>query len=187
MELKEAIYGRRAVREYTPDPIPEEVIHRLLESAIQAPSAMNEQPWAFAILQGRPLLDRLAGRALAYLLDTMPAEGPFAKLRPTVADPQYQLFHGAPLLIVICARFKGPYVEEDCALAAQNLMLAAHDLGLGTCWIGLAREWLTLPGVKSELGIPADHAPVAPIVVGKPARPTPSHGREPPRIVSWKR
>jgi nitroreductase len=148
---------------------------------------MNEQPWSFAVLQGSSLVDRLAGRAKAYALDTMAVEGPLAAFRSTMADPGYHLFHRAPALIVICARFEGPYVLTDCALAAQNLMLAAHDLGLGSCWIGLARDWLALPGVKAELGIPAEHRPMAPIVIGRPAAATPSHGREPPRVVAWQR
>jgi nitroreductase len=187
MELREAIYGRRAVRAYTAEPVPEELIRRLLDCAVQAPSAMNEQPWAFAIVEGAPLLDRLAARAKAYVLDTMPADGPLAQLRSAITEPDYHLFHHAAALIVLCARFDGPFVATDCALAAQNLMLAAHDLGLGTCWIGLARDWLGLPGVKAELGIPADHSPIAPIVVGKPAGPTAAHGHEPPRVVAWKR
>jgi nitroreductase len=186
MDLIEAIYGRRAVRAYTTARVSDDLIRRLLDAAVQAPSAMNRQPWAFAIIQDPSLLDHLAAGAKAYVLDTMPVDGPLGNLRPSLADSAYHLFHRAPTLIVVCARSDAANVAEDCALAAQNLMLAAYGLGLGTCWIGLARDWLGLPAVKAELGIPLDHTPIAPIVVGAPSAPTPAHGREPPRIVTWK-
>jgi nitroreductase len=187
MDLSDAIYGRRAVRAYTTARVPDDLIHRLLDAAVQAPSAMNRQPWAFAIVQDLSLLDHFAARAKSYVLDTMPVEGPLGAFRPTLADSAYHLFHHAPTLIIVCARPDAATIAEDCALAAQNLMLAAHGMGLGTCWIGLARDWLGLPAVKAELGVPLDHIPVAPIVVGAPGAPTAAHGREPPRIVTWKR
>lgn len=186
MDLRDAIYGRRAVRAYTTARVPEDLIKSLLDAAVQAPSAMNRQPWAFAVVQNPSLLDHLAARAKSYVLDTLPVEGPLGSFRPSLADPAYHLFHHAPTLIVVCARSDAANVAEDCALAAQNLMLAAHGVGLGTCWIGLARDWLGLPAVKAELGIPPDHTPIAPIIVGVPSAPTPAHGRELPHIVAWK-
>lgn len=186
MDLTEAIYGRRSIRAYTTARVSDDLIRRLLEAAVQAPSAMNRQPWAFAIIQDPSFLNHLAARAKSYVLDTMPVDGALGNFRPTLADPAYHLFHRAPTLIVVCTRWEAANVAEDCALAAQNLMLAAYCLGLGTCWIGLARDWLGLPAVKAELGIPRDHTPIAPIIVGVPSAPTPAHGREPPHIVAWK-
>jgi len=71
---------------------------------------------------------------------------------------------------------------EDCCLAAENLMLAARDEGLGTCWIGFARPWLDLPSTKHEMGLPAGHHVVAPIVLGYPKAWPESHGRNPAEI-----
>jgi nitroreductase len=70
-------------------------------------------------------------------------------------------------LIVICAP-EGAWAAEDCALAAQNLMLAAHAAGLGSCWIGFAQGWLRTPEGRAALKIPPDVLPVAPIIVGRP-------------------
>jgi nitroreductase len=71
---------------------------------------------------------------------------------------------------------------EDCCLAAENLMLAARDEGVGTCWIGFARPWLNLPSTKHELELPANYHVVAPIVLGYPKAWPASHGRDPAEI-----
>jgi nitroreductase len=113
----------------------------------------------------------------------MPGDGP---LRATLEDPTFDVFYGAPLVVVICARDTGLHPEEDCALAAQNLMLAACSLGLGTCPIGIARDWLGQPEVKRELGIPADRAPVFPIAVGHPLAEPPPVERHPPEVLVWR-
>jgi nitroreductase len=78
------------------------------------------------------------------------------------------------VLIVICAVDAGNWGVEDCALAAENLMLAAYSKGLGTCWIGFAQGWLDTADGKSALGLPSAFVPVAPIIVGHPHhQPTP--------------
>jgi nitroreductase len=73
-----------------------------------------------------------------------------------------------PALILISAKMDSPWAVADCALAAGNLMLSACAAELGTCWIGLAQEWLDTPEGKSMLGQPTKAVPVAPIIVGKP-------------------
>ena len=87
-----------------------------------------------------------------------------------LADSSYDVFHGAPALVVICATFPEAQAAEDCCLAAQNLMLAAHAAGLATCPIGLARGWLNRPETKAALGIPREYVPVFPVIVGHPAQ-----------------
>jgi nitroreductase len=95
-------------------------------------------------------------------------------------DPSFNVFYDAGTLIVVCAAPGDWPANEDCCLAAQNLMLAAHGLGLGTCPIGFARGALNEPAAKQELGIPADHSVVLPIVVGYVReRPGPTPRREP--------
>jgi hypothetical protein len=71
-----------------------------------------------------------------------------------LSDPQFHVFHHAPVLIVISGIRQGTYIAEDCALAAQNMMLAAFGQGLGTCWIGFSQGYLNTPEGKQALGIP---------------------------------
>jgi nitroreductase len=87
--------------------------------------------------------------------------------------------------VVICAKPGHGAPVEDCFLAAQNLMLAAHGLGLGSCPIGFARSWFNRAEVKAELGIPAHYEPVLPITLGHPAHPPPGVPRHEPETVCW--
>jgi nitroreductase len=90
---------------------------------------------------------------------------PFAGM---LSSPDLNIFYEAPVLIIICATENDRFVEQDCCLAAQNLMLAARAKGLGTCWIGFAEAWLNRPEAKKELGIPATFLPIAPVILGYP-------------------
>ena len=118
MEAYEAILTRRSIRAYTDQPVSEELIHKLLVAAMSAPSAANGQPWQFAVITERRLLD-----ALADFL-------PFGKM-----------LKQAPLAIIVCGETKSSALEgywvQDCAAATENLLLAAHVLGLGGVWLGV--------------------------------------------------
>lgn len=180
MDLTEALRTRRATREYTEEPLDNAVIEQLIDAAVLAPSAMNLQPWAFAVIRGAPRLQGLAQRIKPYLLEHLPPHSPLAA---HLSDPDFEIFYGAPALIIVCARNADTQSAEDCCLAAQSLMLAAHDKGLGSCWIGLSRPWLNLPAIKAELGIAAQWHPVAPIIVGHRRRLPNATPREKAEIV----
>lgn len=182
MEFTEVIQTRRAVRMYTDvEPAPE-IVDRLLEAAILAPSAMNRQPWSFAVMPGLHRVDAYGDRAKSWVLEHLPETKEMTALRPRLQGLEYHLFHHAPMLLLVMAKSEEQQDVEDCCLAAQNLMLAARDEGLGTCWIGLARPWLNLPEIKAELGLPAAFHVVAPIVVGYPKEWPESHGRSPAEV-----
>ncbi len=182
MDVMEAIYHRRAVRRFTTAPVNTETLQSLIEAAIQAPSAINLQPWRFAVVHRRETLQRIAGAARDHLLSFMQPGSPFLCFRSMLEDPACDILHGAPALVVICATAPEQQAAEDCALAAQNLMLAAHSRGLGTCCIGLARPWLNQPAGRRLLGMPTDCVAIIPIIVGTPAEDPLPTGREAPHI-----
>jgi nitroreductase len=95
-------------------------------------------------------------------------------------DPQFNIFYHyhAPVLLIVLAKSGEAQALEDYCLAAQTLMLAARDAGLGACWIGFGRPWLDLPETKLELEIPRNYHVVAPIVMGYPTAWPESHGRQ---------
>jgi nitroreductase len=167
MDVREAIYGRRAVREFTTERIEEEVLRRLVDAAIQAPSAVNQQPWLFTIIRDKELMARVSNEAKAHMLRTSPAALASHHFLDILNDPKFDIFYGAPVLVVISAA-AGPWAVEAGSLAAENLMLAAHAVGLGACWIGFAQGWLRTPDGKSTLKLPETDIPVAPIIVGHP-------------------
>ena len=166
MELMTAIFERRAIRAYAADPVDRSRIEGLIEAAIQAPSARDLEPWAFAVFEGKERLRGLSEEVRQFLLAGPAARGN-AELREKWSDPAFEVFYGAPVLVLICATSAESQAAEDCCLAAQNFMLAARAAGLGTCPIGLARPWLAQASTKEKLGIPAGQFPVFPIILGR--------------------
>ena len=190
----ETIHRRRAVRRYRPDVLDDGTIRRLLDAAVHAPTAMHEEPWEFVVVQDRALLHSLSDRAKKLMLveatahrDLLRAPGatPDGRLTAMLRNDAFNIFYDAGTLIVIAAKPLGQFVTADCWLAAENLMLAACALGLGSCCIGFALPILHTPEVKSELGIPGHVEPIAAIIVGVPEGETPVVPRKPPEVLRW--
>jgi nitroreductase len=182
VDVVTAIRERRATRAFTSEGVDRATVERLLGIAVQAPSAMNDQPWAFVVFDGVERLKSFSDDAKKVLL----AAGQLdfsPQIRTMLTDAAFSIFYGAPVLIVICATSAQTQAAEDCCLAAQTLMLAAHDAGLASCPIGFARPWLNLPETKRHLGIPETYHPVFPLILGHGARVEQSHGRRAPTIV----
>jgi nitroreductase len=157
MGLSEVIKGRRSIRTFKNQDVPEETVEKLINAARWAPSAGNIQPWEFVIVRKPAVKKKLAQAALneAFVED-------------------------APVVIVVCAdekrslmgygfRGKTLYCIQDTAAATQNILLTAHSLGLGTCWIGAfnedeAKEAVNAPeGIRPVAIIPVGYANEAPL------------------------
>ncbi len=182
MDLMEALRTRRAIREFTTEPVGDDVIEALIAAAILAPSSVNLQPWRFAVVRDGKRLHELGAKAKSFAAAHL---SPASPLHAHAVDPTFEIFHGAAALIVICAVNDEAQSAEDCCQAGENLMLAAHARGLGACWIGLSRPWLNDAAVKTELGIPASWRPVAPIILGHRKTLPPPTPREKPTIL-WR-
>lgn len=168
MEINAAIYGRRSVREYTAQTIDEKTIRDLIDAAVHAPNAVNQQPWMFTVVRDQAVLGRISNEAKSHMLANLAPNRHAERFRSHLADPGFHIFYHAPALILISATEQGPWIVEDCALAAENLMLAAYAAGLGSCWIGFAQGFLNTQDGKKLLGLPGACVPVAPIIVGHP-------------------
>ena len=190
----ETIHRRRAVRNYKPDPVPEETIRRLLDAAVHAPTAMHLEPWTFVVVQDRAVMRHVSDRAKAVMRERStahrellraPGAAPGGRHLALLENPDFNVFYDASTLIVICAKRLGEFVTADCWLAAENLMLAACAMGLGSCSVGFAIPALHTQDVKHDLGIPDGVDPVAAIIVGVPRGETPVVPRKPPEILRW--
>ena len=117
------------------------------------------------------------------MLATMPAGPHSDHFQSVLKDANFHIFYNAPVLILISGVAQGPWIVEDCALAAENLMLAARAAHLGTCWIGFAQSWLNTADGKRALGLPVASVPVAPIIVGHPKAAPPPVLRKKPEIL----
>lgn len=153
-DVFDAIKERRSTRAFKEDEIPQATVTRLVEAACHAPSAGNVQPWQFFVVTDPEKKKGLMAAALGQSFVSQ-----------------------APVVIVVCAepelsgskygrRGSELYCIQDTAAAVQNILLGAHALGLGTCWVGAFEE----TGVSEILELPANLRPVALIPVGHPAR-----------------
>jgi len=153
LDVFEAIKGRRSIRAFTSEPVSDEEVMRLIDAARRAPSAGNIQPWEFVVVRDAKIK---RGLSVAALDQTFIEE--------------------APVVIVVCAdqmqsglgygsRGVHLYCLQDTAAAIQNMLLAAHALGLATCWVGAFQE----EEAREVLNIPSGVRPVAIVPVGHPA------------------
>ena len=178
MEVQEAIKSRRSIRRYKTDPVDDKTLELVLEAARWAPSWDNTQCWRFIVVRDTKTKNKLA--------DTLPK-----------GNTANRAMRQAPVVIVACAELgksgylggklssdKGDWYMFDVALAMQNLVLAAHSLGLGTVYIG----WFNEGRVTSILGIPSGFCVLAMTPLGYPDhQPHPTPRKKPPEIVFYEK
>ncbi|ACT48313.1 nitroreductase family protein [Methylotenera mobilis] len=186
MSLYEAILARRSVRSFTTQKLDKETIPSLLEAAIRAPTAMHIEPWAFVIIQGKKILKELSDQIKVMLVTHTQSEQqqPSVKFFEQLIKQDFNIFYNASTLILICSNTSLTASEADCWLAAENLILAACAMGLGTCIIGCAAPVLNLSEIKTKLGIASEFTVVAPIIVGHPSDTPVRSPRKHPKVLS---
>ncbi|HOI13509.1 MAG TPA: nitroreductase family protein [Methanoculleus sp.] len=155
MDALEAIMTRRSVREYADRPVPGETARELFAAAMQAPYAGSEPPWYFIVIDDPELLPRI------------PAISPYAE----ISTP-------APLAILVCIDLRTPESRglrvQACAAATENLLLAAHAVGLGAVWTAVYPDPDRMLGYANLFSLPEAVAAFALVTVGYPAtRPPP--------------
>jgi nitroreductase len=183
MDVMQAIYKRRATRGFTTVAVAAKILEELVAAAIQAPSAVNAQPWHFTIIRRPALLDRISAAAKVHMLKTLDRGSAPNEISQHLDNPNFHIFYHAPTVMLISAK-GGDWAVEDAALAAENLMLAACAQGLGTCWIGFAQRWLETAEGRRAIELDAEYQPIAPIAVGYPCEPAPPVPRKSP-ILRW--
>jgi nitroreductase len=164
LDALEAIHTRRSIRQYQDKAVPEDLVQKLLAAAMNAPSARNAQPWQFVVITDRKILQEVP------------------KIQPNAAMAQH-----APLGILICGDLRlelSPgYWVVDCAAAAQNMLLAAHALGLGAVWTGVYPRDDRMAGLRQLVGLPEQVNAHSLIIVGYPAEQPPPLDRYRPQGV----
>jgi nitroreductase len=154
----DAILKRRSIRKYTGEPVPENALKDLLEAAMAAPSAGNEQPWHFIIIKDRAILDQI----------------------PRV-HPYSRMIKQTPVAILVCGDLNlaahGEMWVQDCAAATENLLIAVQARGLGAVWLGVYPREERMDGLRKLLGIPENVVPFSLIPVGYPAERKPPASR----------
>ena len=149
MDALDNLLSRRSTRRFTPEPIAAQEVETLLRAGMAAPSAGNSQPWHFITITDRAVLNQL----------------------PDI-QPHCRQMLLAPLAILVCAdvtveKHEGFWVQ-DCAVAAQNILLAAHAQGLGGSWCGLYPRTPWCEGVARLLNLPHHVQPLCLLAIGHP-------------------
>jgi nitroreductase len=145
------ILGRRSIRVYAPGKVSEETVTRLLEAAMAAPSAVARDPWRFVVVRNP--------RTLSAIADVL---------------PNGKMLATASVGIVVCGDLAAAhdrqlsYLLQDCSAAVENLLLAAHVLGLGACWLGVHPREERVKQIRELLSLETGVIPVACIAVGYP-------------------
>jgi nitroreductase len=145
------IYGRRSIRVFRPGPVDEKAVQTLLEAAMAAPSAVAKDPWRFVVIRKPATLARIAEML-----------------------PNGQMLAEAAVGIVVCGDLEAAhdhqlsYLLQDCSAAIENLLLAAHALGLGACWLGVHPREERVQNIRQILSLPPHVIPVSGIALGWP-------------------
>ncbi len=152
METIKALLTRKSTRTFTEAPIPEEALHTILQAGMSGPSAVNRRPWSFIVVTDRAQLDAMAaanGRA---------------------ADP----LRRAPLGILVCGDLERAYAAApdywviDGSIAVQNMILAAHGLGIGSVWLGTWPQAEKMQAQKELFHLPENIVPHSIVAFGYP-------------------
>ncbi len=187
-QVIENINTRVSVRDYKDEKVPDEVIREILRLGFRAPNAMNRQSLAFAIVENKDKAKDYSDRAKTIRLDreNMKSE-PNERVLNMLSNEEYNIFFNSPVQIFIFSSPRGIAPTEDGSLAAENMMLAAHSMGYGMCFIGFAQGLERDQGFRNDLDIPGDHSYVAALTLGKPAKNTPVKSRKDIDILGWVR
>lgn len=167
----ELLKNRRSIRDYKNKKISPDLLQEILTDTCQAPSAMNQQPWRFIVIQDRALMERISNESKKNLLraiDSRP-DSKLASYKKMLSDEKFNVFYNAPCLVLITGKNENEYFQRDCTLAAAYFMLAATKRNLGTCWIGLGDK-IKDAALRKEIGLPDDYEIVASIIIGYPQK-----------------
>ncbi len=146
----ELLMTRRSIRSYTDEPVSNEDLEKILRAAMAAPSAGNQQPWHFVVVQDRETMEKIMS---VHPYSSMLSEAPVCIA--VVADTSLEKHRG--------------YWPQDCAAATQNILLAARALGLGTCWLGVHPRKERVDGLARILGLPEDAICLSLVALGHAA------------------
>lgn len=198
-DLQTLIRSRRSIRQYTGGEVPREVVQRVLEAAIWAPSAHNRQPWRFAVLRSAAIKATLARLMGAQLRSDRLSDGDPAAVVEADVNRSFTRITGGPVVVVVCLsmrdmdKYPDPRRQaaehvmaiQGTAMAAQNLMLAAAAEGLGACW--LCAPLFAPQAVQDSLGLPYDWEPQGLLTLGYPVGEPKLKSRQPAdSVVLWR-
>ncbi|AEH61293.1 nitroreductase [Methanosalsum zhilinae DSM 4017] len=180
-----SIKTRRSIREYQDRKISDEIIKEIIDAGIHAPNGLNFQPWFFAVVRNRDILNQISDFSKPLLLQMLEGstQEQAQKYMNKLKDKNYDIFHNAPVLIIVFGEEKDDMSYYGCSMCALNMMLAAHSMGIGSCWIGGAAPLQQNRELMQKLKVPEGYRVIAPVVFGYPEKIPNFPGRDDPSVV----
>jgi len=163
-DVLKVIKERRSVRRFTSEQLSNKALNAILEAGLYAPSAHNQQPWHFTVVQSKELIDALS-RDTKIALGKSKDE----RTRSLSTKEKFHVFYEAPTLIVVSGKEDALMPTTDCAAAAQNMLLAAESIGIGGCWNGFVGALFydeAGEAYKESLNIPEGYQPYYALTFG---------------------
>lgn len=184
MDFQQLLTERRSIRDFQDKKVSPDLIEEILKESCLAPTASNNQPCRFIIVQNRDLLKRISDESKSNLLDDIRRnpDSPVKIYEAALKDEKFNVFYNAPCAIFVVGSKKVKSLDVDAALTIAYIMFSAASRGLGTCWIALG-SYLRSAELLKEIGMPEDCRIVAPIVTGYPRTVPAASERHPPVIV----
>jgi len=196
-EVLRCIKGRRSIRNYEDKPLPREEIEEIIAAGRYAPSPENRQPWKFIVVTNRDEIKRMSEETKEQIRKMLGQRRKWKKryrelddretllfLHAVGSSKKDMIFHEAPAIVFILAE-DGIFYDEACACAAQNMMLAAHSMDIGSCWIGFAK-FLEMSGMMREMGMSDNHHISACITLGYARNmPKPAPRKPTADVIRW--
>ncbi len=180
METIQCIETRRSVRKYQDKEIPNEVMERLIELGTKAATGSNMQPWGFLTIQGKDVIQEISEEIKKELRENLEQYPHLAQYKDWFYNPDFSIFNHASDLLMIYGNTNTYYYKEDGSLAAANIMLAAHDMGIGSCWIGFAEYHMNSREFKEKYHVPEEYALVCTMSLGYEVHELKPPKRKPP-------
>lgn len=198
MDTLEAIKSRRSIRRYTDEPVSRDMLEEVIQAGRYAPSAENRQPWRFIVVTDRDVIARLSREIKKTIRRLLRYRFVLQLWRRELRDPDVvrllygvshaerdTIFFGASAVVFVVTEDER-FNDESCACCAQNMMLAAHALGLGSCWIGFASILGLRRQTLQDIGVPDGCHVAATLTIGHPeGNPQPPMRNPMADVVNW--
>ena len=166
MDIIKCLETKRSVRKYKDEVIPNEVMERLIELGTMASTGSNMQPWGFVIIQDKNEINTMSENIKKELLGNLEAYPHLMQYKDWLESPKFSVFNRASNLLIIYGNTESYYYREDCSLCAGNIMLAAHSMDIGSCWIGFAEYHVNTAQFKKKYNVPENYEVVCAMSLG---------------------
>lgn len=160
-DVLKVIKNRRSVRSYLPEQIKQEDLNLIIEAGIYAPSAHNDQPWHFTVIQNKEKIRYISDKSKELM-----ARSETEWMRNMGLNSKINIVYNAPTLIIVSGNKNALSPKVDCSAAIQNMLIAAESLNIGSVWLGLVTFFFKLEDEVKKLGVPEGYEPYYGVALG---------------------